>query len=372
MRERIEREIKKLKELNLYRSLKEIESRPGKKLKIGRVELLNFSSNDYLGLAKEYDCECLRKWGAGSGASRLICGNFKAHRDLEKELAKIKKSQDSLLFSTGYMANLGVISTLAKEGDLILSDELNHASIIDGCRLSRAEKVIYPHKDLSFVKEFLKKNRHKYKNCFIITDSVFSMDGDIAPLGELFKLKGEFDSVLVIDDAHATGVIGYSSLELFNLEPGENTIIVGTLGKALGTFGAFVSGSSQLREYLINKCRSFIYTTALPPFIACQTLKNLGKVKGRMEELKEKISFFRELTGIESESAVFPLIVEDEATALRLSNYLFEKGFFVPAVRPPTVKKSRLRITITWEHTREELQQLWETINEFMKGGGAP
>ncbi len=372
MRERVEREIEKLRELNLYRNLKDIESRPGKKLRIGKVELLNFSSNDYLGLAKEYDCECLRKWGAGSGASRLICGNFKVHRDLEKELAKIKRCQDSLLFSTGYMANLGVISTLAEEKDLILSDELNHASIIDGCRLSKAEKVIYPHKDYSFVKEFLKKNRHKYRDCFIITDSVFSMDGDIAPLDELFKVKDEFGCVLIVDDAHATGVIGYSSLELFGLEPDENTVIVGTLGKALGTFGAFVSGSSQLREYLINRCRTFIYTTALPPFIACQTLKNLEKVKGRMEELKEKISFFREFTKIESESAIFPLIVEDEATALRLSNYLFERGFFVPAIRPPTVKKSRLRITITWEHTKEELKQLWSAIDGFMKGGRAP
>ncbi len=372
MRERVEREIEKLKELNLYRDLKDIESPPGKKLRIGKVELLNFSSNDYLGLAKEYDCECLRKWGAGSGASRLICGNFKVHRDLEKELAKIKRCQDSLLFSTGYMANLGVISTLAEEKDLILSDELNHASIIDGCRLSKAEKVIYPHKDYSFVKEFLKKNRHKYRDCFIITDSVFSMDGDIAPLDELFKVKDEFGCVLIVDDAHATGVIGYSSLELFGLEPDENTVIVGTLGKALGTFGAFVSGSSQLREYLINRCRTFIYTTALPPFIACQTLKNLEKVKGRMEELKEKISFFREFTKIESESAIFPLIVEDEATALRLSNYLFERGFFVPAIRPPTVKKSRLRITITWEHTKEELKQLWSAIDGFMKGGRAP
>ncbi len=372
MRERVEREIEKLKELNLYRDLKDIESRPGKKLRIGKVELLNFSSNDYLGLAKEYDCECLRKWGGGSGASRLICGNFKVHRDLEKELAKIKRCQDSLLFSTGYMANLGVISTLAEEKDLILSDELNHASIIDGCRLSKAEKVIYPHKDYSFVKEFLKKNRHKYRDCFIITDSVFSMDGDIAPLDELFKVKDEFGCVLIVDDAHATGVIGYSSLELFSLEPDENTVIVGTLGKALGTFGAFVSGSSQLREYLINRCRTFIYTTALPPFIACQTLKNLEKVEGRMEELKEKISFFREFTKIESESAIFPLIVEDEATALRLSNYLFERGFFVPAIRPPTVKKSRLRITITWEHTKEELKQLWSAIDGFMKGGRAP
>ncbi|WP_456457129.1 aminotransferase class I/II-fold pyridoxal phosphate-dependent enzyme [Thermovibrio sp.] len=372
MRERIEKEIEELKKLKLYRSLKEVECRPGKYLRVNGRKLLNFSSNDYLGLAKEYDCECLRRWGAGSGASRLVCGNFKVHRELERKLAEIKKCQDSLLFSTGYMANIGVISTLAQKGDLILSDELNHASIVDGCRLSKAERFIYPHKDHSFVREFLKKNRHKYRNCFIITDSVFSMDGDLAPLGELFKVKEEFNCTLIIDDAHATGVVGYSSLELFKLNPDENTVIVGTLGKALGTFGAFVAGSSKLREYLINRCRTFIYTTALPPFIACQTLKNLGKVKGRMEALKEKISFFRELSGIESESAVFPLIVKDEDTALKLSNYLWEKGIFVPAIRPPTVKRSRLRITITWEHSKEELKRLWSLICSFFKGGRAP
>ncbi|NPA54448.1 MAG: aminotransferase class I/II-fold pyridoxal phosphate-dependent enzyme, partial [Aquificae bacterium] len=169
--------------------------------------------------------------------------------------------------------------------------------------------------------------------------------------------------------AHATGVIGWSSFEVFGIEPDERTVIVGTLGKALGTFGAFVAGSGVLREYLINRCRSFIFTTALPPSIACQTLKNLEKVEERQKKLLELIEFFKKLTGIETESAIFPFVVGGEREAVELSKYLFKKGFFVPAIRPPTVKESRLRITITAEHSKEELKELWEMIKNFKKTG---
>ncbi len=359
------KEIEELIGKKLYRGLREIETPQGKRVVVEGREFLNFSSNDYLGLAKEFDCECLEKWGAGSGASRLVCGNFKVHRELERRLAELKKTEECLLFSTGYMTNLGVISTLAGKGDLILSDRLNHASIIDGIRLSKAEKVIYPHRDWQFVKDYLKKNRKEFNRCLIVTDSVFSMDGDIAPLNELFQVKDEFDAVLVIDDAHATGIVGWSSLELFNVEPDKRTVIVGTLGKALGTFGAFVCGSKVLREYLINKCRSFIFTTALPPFIACQTLKNIEKVPERRKRLIKLINFFKKLSGIGSSSAIFPYIVGDEEKALKLSEKLLKKGFLVPAIRPPTVKESRLRITVTSEHTEEEVEKLWREI----KGG---
>jgi len=362
MMEWLERELQGLRERGLYRELKEIPSRKGKVIELGGRKLLNFSSNDYLGLAEEFDVECLKRWGVGSGASRLVCGSFTVHRELERALAERKRCEDSLLFSTGYMANLGVISTLTSRGDLILSDELNHASIIDGCRLSRAKKVVYPHKDTEFLRDFLKKERDKYERCLIVTDSVFSMDGDLAPLGELFEIKEKFGCTLVIDDAHGTGVLGWSSLELFGIEPDATTVIVGTLGKALGTFGAFVCGTSTLRDYLVNRCRSFIYTTALPPFIACQTLKNLELVEERMDRLRRRIDFFRKLTGIESESAIFPLIVGEPERALSLSNYLLERGFFVPAIRPPTVKESRLRIALSCLHTERELTWLWEEI----------
>ncbi|MEO2068734.1 MAG: 8-amino-7-oxononanoate synthase, partial [Desulfurobacteriaceae bacterium] len=256
-------ELEDLKKKNLYRTLRALASHQGKGIVIDGRRYLNFSSNDYLSLAKEFSLDCFKEWGTGSGASRLISGNFEIHELLEEELAKLKKTESSLLFSTGYMANVGVISTLAKEGDLILSDELNHASIIDGCRLSKAKVKVYGHSNVEELEFILSKERKNYRRCFIVTDSVFSMDGDIAPLKELFKIKDEYDAVLIIDDAHATGVIGWSSLDVFNIVPDERTVIVGTLGKALGTFGAFVCGSRILREYLINKCRSFIFTTAL-------------------------------------------------------------------------------------------------------------
>ncbi|RUM45872.1 MAG: 8-amino-7-oxononanoate synthase, partial [Desulfurobacterium sp.] len=185
-------------------------------------------------------------------------------------------------------------------------------------------------------------------------------------LDGLFQLKREYEAVLLIDDAHATGVVGWSSLELFNITPDESTVIIGTLGKALGTFGAFVCGTKLLRDYLVNRCRTFIFTTALPPAIACQTLKNLKVVPERMKVLKEKINFFKELTGINSQSAIFPFITGSEERALKLSDHLLQKGYLVPAIRPPTVKKSRLRITVNYEHTEEELKELWELVSSFV------
>ncbi len=355
-------ELRELEKKGLYRELLPMSTSQGKRIVVNGRKLLNFSSNDYLGLAKNHSRECFKRWGAGSGASRLVCGNFEAHERLEKKLAELKKTESSLLFSSGYMANVGVISILAKEGDLILSDELNHASLIDGCRLSKARKIVYPHCDTETLELILSKERKKHRRCFIVTDTVFSMDGDVAPLGELFKLKDEYDAVLILDDAHGTGVIGWSSLDLFKLKPDERTVIVGTLGKALGTFGAFICGTETLRKYLINRCRTFIFTTALPPAIACQTLKNIEKVPEKMEKLQKNISFFRELTKINSQSAIFPLLIKTPEEAVKLSQKLYQNGFFVPAIRPPTVKQSRLRITVTSEHTEQEMELLWNNI----------
>ncbi len=365
----IEKELKHLKEDKLFRELKTITSCQGVKVNIKGKEFINFSSNDYLSLAcsketQERHCRCTDKWGSGSGASRLISGNFDVHELLEEKLAQVKKTESALLFSTGYMANVGVISTLAREEDLIISDELNHASIIDGCRLSKATVKVYSHCNVEELEFLLSKERRKYRNCFIVTDSVFSMDGDIAPLSELFRLKDLHDAVLIIDDAHATGVVGWSSLELFELIPDERTVIVGTLGKAIGTFGAFVAGTRTLRNYLINRCRSFIFTTAIPPHVACQTLENLKLVPERMKVLQKKIEFFRKLTGINSSSAIFPFITESKEKALELSKMLWERGFLVPAIRPPTVKESRLRITINYDHSTQIMENLWQTLTE--------
>ena len=359
-------EIEDLKRRKLFRELRSIESCQGTRVKIGEREVLNFSSNDYLSLACCRDEGCLRRWGSGSGASRLVCGNFHVHEELEERLSLMKKTEATLLFSTGYMANTGLISTLPREGDLIVSDELNHASIIDGCRLSKAKVAIYRHRNVEELELILSRERKRHRNCFIVTESVFSMDGDIAPLDEIFNLKREYEATLIVDDAHATGVVGLSSLDLFGLEPDEETVIVGTLGKAIGTFGAFVSGTKTLRTYLVNRCRSFIFTTALPPYIACQTLENLKRIPERMKVLKRKVSFFKKLTGIDSQSAIFPLVVGDEGRAVSLSESLYEKGFLVPAIRPPSVPKgtSRLRITVNYGHSEEDMRRLWEAIRE--------
>ncbi len=357
----LRKEIEELKKKHLYRKLKTLKSPQGKEIVVEGKTLINFSSNDYLCLASRFDQEC-REWGMGSGASRLVSGNFEIHELLEEKLAEKKKTEATLLFSTGYMANVGLISSLASSEDLILSDELNHASLIDGCRLSKAEVIVYPHRDTETLEYLLSKHRQNYRHCFIVTDSVFSMDGDIAPLKQLFELKDNYNCILIVDDAHATGVVGWSSLELFGIKPDESTVIIGTLGKALGTFGAFICGTKTLREYLINKCRSFIFTTALPPIVACQTLRNMEEVPERMEKLKSLIDYFRKISGIESESAIFPVVVDNEEKALKLAEHLLKNGFFAPAIRPPAVRKSRIRISLCSEHTKKELNKLWEAI----------
>ncbi|OMH40139.1 8-amino-7-oxononanoate synthase [Desulfurobacterium indicum] len=369
----IKKIIKTLKGKNLYRQLKTIERAERVYVYIDGKRYINFSSNDYLSLA--FDAElnakhqnCLKKWPAGSGAARLVTGNFSIHEELEKKLAEIKKTEAALLFSCGYMANLGILSSLLGEKDAIFSDELNHASLIDGCRLSKAKVFIYKHRDTNHLKELLKKNRDKFETIAIVTDSVFSMDGDIAPLDELLKLAKDYNAYLIIDDAHATGVIGNSSLDFFNLKPTKRTIIMGTLGKALGTFGAFVASTKEMKEFFTNRARTFIFTTAIPPHIACMTLENLKEIQPRMVRLRKNIYLFSKLTGIKSQTAIFPLIIGDSGEALKISEKLLKKGFIIPAIRPPTVPEgtARLRITIAAGHSEEELRKLAETIKSLI------
>ncbi|WP_245807341.1 8-amino-7-oxononanoate synthase [Desulfurobacterium atlanticum] len=365
--------MEELKKNNLYRKLKTIEEVDGVRVKIGGKWFVNFSSNDYLNLAFDKTVanehiKCLKNWGTGAGASRLITGNFQIHEVLEKELAKLKKTEAALLFSTGYMANIGILSSIMGKDDVIFSDKLNHASIIDGCKLSKAKIFVYEHNNTENLKTLLERERKRFKSACIVTDSVFSMDGDIAPLDELFELSLKYDTYFVVDDAHATGVIGYSSFEIFNITPAENTVIMGTLGKALGTFGAFVASTETLRKFFINKARSFIFTTALPPHIACATLYNLKLIPERMEKLKKNIELFQKLTGFKSKTAIFPVVVGDSQKALDISEKLFKSGFIIPAIRPPTVpeKTSRLRITLSAGHTEEDIINLTDTLNKLI------
>lgn len=365
-------EIKNLKEKGLYRELRTIEGEQDSSVVMDGRRVLMFSSNNYLGLANHPD---LRKasidaalcYGTGSGASRLISGNMEIHRALEKELALFKETERALLFSSGYHANLGVISALAGEGDLILSDELNHASIIDGCRLSRAEVKVYKHTDLNSLEGTLKESS-RFRRRLIITDSVFSMDGDIAPLPDIVDLGQRYSALVMVDDAHGTGVLGEKgkgAMEHFGL-CGSVEIQMGTLGKALGSFGAYIAGSEDLIDYLVNKARSLLYTTALPPSIcgaALAALKILGERPHLIRRLRNNAAYFRR--GMrdlgfpipEGETPIIPLVIRDPSVTMEMARSLLDEGVYVQGIRPPTVpnRTSRLRITVMATHTKEQL-----------------
>lgn len=335
-----------------------------------RVVML--SSNNYLGLAnhprlKKASIDATLVYGTGSGASRLISGNMEIHQTLEKELALFKGTERALLFNSGYQANIGAISALAGEGDLILSDKLNHASIVDGCRLSRAEVRIYEHLNMDSLERILKRSS-RFKKRLILTDSVFSMDGDIAPLPDIVDLAEKYSALLMVDDAHGTGVLGEKgkgAIEHFGLW-GKVAIQMGTLSKALGSFGAYIAGSRDLIDYLVNKARSFIYTTALPPSVCVSSLAALKILEEKPElvsQLKKNAVYFREgMNGLgysipDGETPIIPLILGNPDTTMGVAQSLFDEGVYVQGIRPPTVPDgtSRLRITMMATHTKKEL-----------------
>jgi 8-amino-7-oxononanoate synthase len=346
--------------------------------------VLMFSSNNYLGLAnhpelKKASMDATLHYGTGSGASRLISGNMGIHRTLEKELALFKGTDRALLFSSGYHANMGVISALAGEGDLILSDEFNHASIIDGCRLSRGEVRVYKHANVDSLEGSLKRSS-MFRKRLIITDSVFSMDGDIAPLPDIVDLADKYSALVMVDDAHGTGVLGEKgkgAIEHFGLG-GKVEIQMGTLGKALGSFGAYIAGSEDLIEYLVNKARSLLYTTALPPSVcgaALAALKILGERPELMSQLRSNTNYFRK--GMrdlgylipEGETPIIPLVLGDPSLTMEMAQSLLEEGVYVQGIRPPTVPDgtSRLRITLMATHTKEQLDFSLKAIKKTGK-----
>ncbi|MBI3991372.1 MAG: 8-amino-7-oxononanoate synthase [Candidatus Omnitrophica bacterium] len=391
LEEELEEELNLLKRDNLYRKLSILESPPGPDAIIDGKEVILFSSNNYLGIATHPEVlkssgKALKKFGASAGASRLMAGNLESHEELEDEIASFKGTPDALVFSSGYLANIGAISSILKPGDIAIIDRLNHASIIDGCRLSGARILVYPHRNTARLKEILRRYfRRKSGNrrCMIITESVFSMDGDIAPIPEILKLAAMYNSSVLIDDAHATGVLGKTgrgSLEHFgiNLKDGsyDNKITViqmGTLSKALGALGGYIAGSKPLTDYLRNKARSFIYTTALPPSVAASALTALKIIQSEpaiINKLRKNIAYLRK--GLrsagynisEDETPIIPVILGESGAALRLSKALFENGIFAPAIRPPTVPKgeSRIRLSVTAAHKREHLDFVIESM----------
>ena len=363
--------LMEIRTANLYRSLKTLETAPGRTAVLDGKEVLLFSSNSYLGLAKAPDIiskakEAMDAYGTGSGGSRLTTGNMPLHMELEKTLASFKGTQACLVFTSGYTANLGALTALADAESVIFSDVLNHASIIDGCRLAKAKTVVYAHNDPDDLLAKIRETRPK--KGIIVTDSVFSMDGDLAKLPELARIKKEYGLLLMVDDAHATGVLGASgrgSLEHFGLQNQSVDILMGTLSKAIPSEGGFICGSEELCDYLKNSARSFIYTTALSPgtvAAATAAVEHICKHPELVRRLQDNVRYFSKCLnelGIRASdrTPIFPVIIGEEDKALCNSGKLLERGVFVPCIRYPTVAKgtARLRFTLMATHTREDM-----------------
>lgn len=365
----------------LEKELEEIESSNLLRKRLLREGLKDFCSNDYLALRDhpqvvEEAIRVLKDYGLGSGASALVSGYTKHHKDLEESLASFKKVPCCVLFGSGYLANLGTIQALVDEKDLILSDQLNHASIIDGCRISKATVLIYKHRDYEHLEELLKSHRKNYRRCLIVSDTVFSMDGDIAHIPTLKKLSEAYDCMLYLDEAHATGVLGSSGgggLEFFKEDWKDYIIIMGTLSKALGSYGAFVCGSENLCKYLINKARSLIFSTSLPPSLcagAKKALEIIQKEPWRIERLKglnEKLYNQIRAIGFEVSfygTPILPIMVYEEVKAVEIRDRLLEKGVFIQAIRYPTVPKgkARLRLTASLRYKEEDIALFLEAL----------
>ncbi|MCW8904961.1 8-amino-7-oxononanoate synthase [Sedimenticola sp.] len=383
----LEPELERRRAEHLYRRRRVLGSAQGPLLQMDGKSLLSFCSNDYLGLANHPDViAALQRgagqYGAGSGSAHLVSGHSTAHHALEEELAAFAGRPRALLYSTGYMANQGVITALLGRGDTLYQDRLNHASLIDGGLLSRAELKRYPHNDLAALAA--RMACQSGGDALVAVDGVFSMDGDLAPLPELARICQEQQAWLMVDDAHGIGVLGRDgrgSVDHFGLDDQAVPILMGTLGKAFGTFGAFVAGSEALIETLIQQSRSYIYTTALPPAVAEATRASLHLVQAegwRRDRLQQLISRFREgaaqlgLALMASETAIQPILAGSAEQAVAWSQALEDQGLLVTAIRPPTVPEgsARLRVTLSASHTVDQLDRLLEALGKLNREMG--
>jgi len=372
--------LDELRERGLHRRLRMISGPQGPRVLLDGRPVLLLCSNNYLGLAdhplvREAAAEAAMRWGAGAGASRLISGNMKLHRRLEERLAAFKDQEAALLFGSGYLANIGAIAALARNGEVVFSDQLNHASIIDGCRLSRAETFAYRHADLDHLEWGLRKAEGR--GSLIVSDGVFSMDGDVAPIEGLVRLAHRYDCRLMIDEAHATGAIGpggRGSVAAAGLSD-QVDVVVGTLGKALGSYGAYVCGSRVLVDYLINVARPFIFSTAPPPpsvAAADAALEVLISNPHRVERLGANAKMMREALLAEglplapSETQIVPVMVGDPEVTVQLSELALERGVFAQGIRPPTVPEgtSRLRLATMATHRGSELVRAAKVLGD--------
>jgi len=368
----IAQRLAELERMGLARRLRLVSGPQGPTVLLDGKPVLLLCSNNYLGLAdhprvREAAAEAAMRWGVGAGASRLVCGTMTIHRRLEERLAEFERSEACLLFGSGYLANIGVIGALAGAGDTVFSDELNHASIVDGCRLSRAEVVVYRHRDVEHLEWSLRKQSRGAG--LVVTDSVFSMDGDVAPLAELAEVAHAYGARMMVDEAHATGNLGpggRGAVAEAGLE-GEVDVVVGTLGKALGSYGAYACASAEIVRYLLNTARSLIFSTAPSPPAVAGALAALGLLQERphrVQRLRSNARVLRRALAAEgfpvadSELQIVPLIVGEPQAAMRLCQATIERGVFAQAIRPPTVApgSSRLRLTAMASHTHSELE----------------
>lgn len=377
-----ESELDQIRAAGLYRRLRRVENDQGPMLRLDGREVINFSSNNYLGIANHAALasaakEAIDRYGCGSGASRLISGNMTLHEELENRLAEFKGTEAALVFNSGFQANSGVLSTLTGEGDVILSDALNHASIIDGCRLARAKTIVYEHGDINRLEAALKQAANARRK-LIVTESIFSMDGDQAPLKEIVELAEKHGAMVMVDEAHATGVFADNGAGVVaKLDLGDRVLVqMGTLGKALGGFGAYVAGSRALRELLINRCRSFIFTTALPPAVMAMAVAAIELVRREPERREKLFNNCRRLkeglrklnfSVAEVDSPIVPLVIGDAEKTMQVSERLLEKGVFAQGIRPPTVPPgtSRLRITLMATHTEAHIDKALHAFKEI-------
>lgn len=376
-------ELKECRHRGFYRARRHLQSGQGVRVRLRGQELINFSSNDYLDLAADARlahaaAAAARRYGIGAGASPLVSGYSPPLRALERVLAEWEGTEAALVFSSGYATNLALVSTLVEREDAVFSDALNHASLIDGCRLSRAAVQVYRHNDLAHLGELLRTQGRQARRRLIVSDSVFSMDGDLARVADLLALAERFDCLLLIDEAHATGVLGEQGRGVTDFLPAcsplwERVIKVGTLSKALGAQGGFVCGSRRLIAWLVNRARPYIFSTALSPPVAAAARRAVEIVRQEPERRRRVLILaqrlrreLREMGGNVGDSCchIVPLIVGEVRTATLLSRRLEERGLLVPAIRPPSVPEgtARLRISLTAGHTEQDVMQLVESL----------
>jgi len=380
--------IQDLKDDGVYRKLPVLEGENGPEIVLNGKKVINLSSNNYLGFAnhpklKQAAIDAIEKYGVGAGAVRTIVGNMDLHENLEVLLAEFKREEAAMVFQSGFNCNAGVIQAITGKGDLIISDELNHASIIDGVKLSKADKAIFKHSDMVDLRRVLEERRKDYTNVLIITDGVFSMDGDLAKLPEIVELAEEFDALTYVDDAHGSGVLGESgrgTVDHFGLH-GRVDFCIGTLSKGIGVIGGYCAGKMVMKEWLSHRGRPILFSTALPPAAVApitEAIRMLMDTTEFTDRLWSNAKFFKEKLGKlgfdtgKSETPITPVIIGDEAQSMEFSKKLLEKGVYVSAIVFPTVPKGsgRVRCMVTAAHSEEQLSRAVDVFEEVGKEMG--